>query len=195
MSDNQSLQTRASLLLRLRDCADAAAWRTFVEVYTPVIYGYCRRKGLQEADAADVTQDVLAEVARGMPAFRYQPERGRFRHWLLTVVSRSLGRFWARRGRQLPAGGELSDEDLAADGVWDEEFHTRLLRAGLSRIQPRFEPNTWAAFDLSWLQSQPAADVAVRLNIPVETVYVSRSRVLKALREAILELTDDLPQF
>lgn len=83
------LHTRPSLLLRIlriRDSADAEAWRQFADLYARVICGYCRRRGLQDADAADVTQEVLAQAARSIRSFEYSPERGRFRGWLGTVT-------------------------------------------------------------------------------------------------------------
>jgi hypothetical protein len=78
--------TQPSLLLRIRDAFDAESWRTFVSIYAPLIYRSCRRRGLQDADAADVGQEVLAQVARSIREFEYQPGRGRFRDWLGSVV-------------------------------------------------------------------------------------------------------------
>jgi RNA polymerase sigma-70 factor (ECF subfamily) len=188
-----ALHTRPSLLVRLQDRADGAAWRTFVDVYAPVIYGYCRRKGCQEADAADVTQDVLGEVARGMPAFEYQPQRGRFRDWLSTITRRCLSRFLQKQNRQPPAGLEGEGEAAAADADWLTEFHSRLLAVALEQVRPRFEPATWQAFEQTWLQGHPAPAAAASLGVPVETIYVAKSRVLAALRDAVLELADDCP--
>jgi RNA polymerase sigma-70 factor (ECF subfamily) len=158
-----------------------------------VIYGYCRRKGCQEADAADVTQDVLGEVARGMPAFDYQPERGRFRDWLSTITRRCLSRFLIKKNRQPPTGLEGEGEAATADADWLTEFHSRLLAVAIEQIRSRFEPATWQAFEQTWLQGQPAPQAATILGVPVETIYVAKSRVLAALREAILDLADDCP--
>jgi DNA-directed RNA polymerase specialized sigma24 family protein len=77
MSDeNSSLNTRPSLLARIRDAQDAVSWQLFVNIYAPVIYRFCRHKGLQDANAADVTQETLVETARCIRTFEYQPERG-----------------------------------------------------------------------------------------------------------------------
>ena len=78
--------TRPSLLMRLRDHADAEAWRTFALLYAPLMYGYCRKSGLQDADAADVAQDVLKQVSRSIRGFVYDQQKGRFRDWLRTIA-------------------------------------------------------------------------------------------------------------
>src|SRR5688500_7177705 len=93
------LHTRASLLLRLRDPQDGDAWRLFADTYAPLVYRHCRRQGLQEADAADVAQEVLTQVARSIGTFEYRPERGRFRDWLGAVVRSKLARFRQRQTR------------------------------------------------------------------------------------------------
>jgi RNA polymerase sigma factor (sigma-70 family) len=197
MSDSSSLDTRPSLLLRLRDARDAEAWETFVDTYGPLVYGYCRRKALQEADAADVTQEVLGEVARAMPAFRYDPGRGRFRGWLGTLTRRRLSRFLDARQRL--AAGSAGDAGLAEvagsedDPEWTTAFHQAVLQAALQRVRPHFEPATWTAFERTWLEDRPPAEVAAELGMLLETVYVAKSRVLKALREKIVELSEDLP--
>src|ERR1700732_2246043 len=82
--------TRASLLVRLRDPQDEAAWANFVDLYAPLVYGYARKQGLQDADAADLSQDVLAAVAGSIGRLEYDPKRGAFRNWLFTVVRRKI---------------------------------------------------------------------------------------------------------
>ena len=82
--------TRASLLVRLRDPRDEAAWTEFVDLYAPLIYGYLRRQGLQDADAVDVSQEVISAVAGAVSRLEYDPKRGSFRTWLFTVVRRKL---------------------------------------------------------------------------------------------------------
>src|ERR1700690_2420598 len=82
--------TRASLLVRLRNPRDGAAWKEFVELYAPLVYGYARKQGLQDADAADVSQDVLGAVVGSVGRLEYDPTRGLFRNWLFTLVRRRL---------------------------------------------------------------------------------------------------------
>jgi RNA polymerase sigma-70 factor (ECF subfamily) len=193
-----SMHTRPSLLLRIRDPQDAEAWQTFVEMYTPLIYGYCRHHGLQEADAADVTQEVLVKVAGAIGTFEYRPERGRFRDWLGTVTRGELVRFVKKMGRGRGAGGDSAGGELdrlespEQDPVWIDRFHAHVLQTALERIRPQFEDQTWRAFELAWLEDCNALDAARELNQPIEMVYVAKSRVLKRLREEVLALAEDL---
>jgi RNA polymerase sigma-70 factor (ECF subfamily) len=199
MSDSASpSDTRPSLLVRLRDARDQDAWQTFVAVYAPLVYRHCRRRGMQDADAADVAQDVLTEVARSLRTFEYRPERGRFRDWLGTLTRHQIGRFLTRKERA-PAGNPAPlPEDAtapAADPEWVEDFNAQVLRAALDRTRPHFEAVTWQAFEMVWLHQRPAAETADALGVALDKVYVAKSRVLKRLQEEVLDLAEDLPQF
>src|ERR1700693_5395388 len=92
--------TRASLLVRLRDPCDGGAWAEFVHLYAPLVYGYLRKQGLQDADAADLAQDVLVAVAGAVGRLDYDPRRGTFRNWLFTVVRRKLANWRAAQGHR-----------------------------------------------------------------------------------------------
>jgi RNA polymerase sigma-70 factor (ECF subfamily) len=192
---DDAVDTRASLLARLRDPADDASWRTFVDLYGPIIVGYCRRLGLQDADAADVAQDVLTGVVRSIRTFEYDRERGRFRDWLRTVVRNRVGRFLKNEADQPDWATPRLDglPASAQDGAWAEEFNTHVLRAALNRIRPHFEPTTWEAFCRAWQEQRPAATVAAELGLGVDAVYVAKSRVLKRLRAEVTALADDWP--
>ena len=197
MSDSASaLQTNPSLLVRLRNAHDEEAWRVFLELYGPVVFRGCRRRSLQDADATDVTQEVLIEVVHSIRTFVYQPERGRFRDWLWTITRRRLARFFTRlrENREVPVGDDPIGEPLAPDPEWSSDFNARVLEMALERTRPQFETTTWEAFRRVWLDDAPAAAAAVELQIPIENVYLSKSRVLQRLEEEIRLLADDLPQ-
>lgn len=197
MIDNPSshLHTHPSLLLRLRDARDDGAWSLFVEVYTPLIYRYCRKHHLQEADAAEVAQEVLLQVNRSITAFEYQPERGRFRDWLGSVVRSKLSRFF----RKVRPGTNDDTQELAnlpaaqGDADWTDHFNNDLLQTTLTRIQGEFEEHTWQAFTKVWMENMTAPETAKLLAMPVAMVYVAKSRILKRLREEILLLAEDIP--
>jgi RNA polymerase sigma factor (sigma-70 family) len=201
MSDTGStFHTRPSLLLRLRDAQDGASWQTFVDVYAPLVYRYCRGRGLQDADAADVSQEVLVQVAQSLRTFEYNPERGRFRDWLGTVTRSKITRFREKQGPAAGTGGNETNSTLAeaaapvADAEWTAEFNAGVLRAALARARPCFEPATWQAFERVWLEHRSADETAHELGLPMDVVYQAKSRVLKRLRQEVLELAEDLPQ-
>ena len=63
-----------------------------MDLYAPLVYGYVRRHGLQDADAADLTQIVLRAVASAVGRLDYDPKRGSW--WMVYSVD-VLG--WAKR--------------------------------------------------------------------------------------------------
>lgn len=183
--------TSPSLLGRL--CAfpaDEAAWRDFVLRYGPAIYGWCRGWALQDADARDVTQHVLAKLATRMRTFRYDP-RASFRRWLWTVTRHAWSDFHADRVGQ-PGEAVARLQDVAArDDLLTrlrEAFDLELLEEAYARVQARVEPRTWEAFRLTALESLSGAAAAARLGRSVASVFVARSNVQKLLREEIRRL-------
>jgi RNA polymerase sigma factor (sigma-70 family) len=189
--------TRPSLLLRIRDANDSDSWADFVTVYGPLIRGYCRLRGLQEADADDVSQEVLTQVARSIGSFDYEPGRGRFRDWLGAVTRNKIIRFLEIKGRGGPAAGlEFASVQLSSAGEdpeWLAEFHAPVLEAALVRIRDGFEAATWDAFERIWGGDHSAREVAQSLGMTIDAVYAAKSRVLRRLREEVLSLADDLP--
>jgi RNA polymerase sigma-70 factor (ECF subfamily) len=191
------VQTRPSLLVRVRDVGDAEAWRTFVTLFAPLVYRSAGRHGLQDADAADLTQEVMGEVARAIRSFEYHPERGRFRDWLRTITRRRLARFQKVRARrpEQPWGAEaleqVEDGDDRPDADWNDSFNAQVLRTALQRIQPCFEPMTWRAFQRVWLENRSAAETAGELSLRIDLVYLAKSRVLKRLEKEVHEIAED----
>lgn len=195
-----TLHTRPSLLMRLRDAADDTAWRTFVATYAPLLYHWCRRAGLQDADAADVSQEALLQVVRSIRTFVYQPQRGRFRDWLGVVVRRRLSRFREQQSRGVAASSAESElaleqaDSAPADPEWIAEFNAQVLRVALERIRPEFEAATWQVFEQTWLAGRSAAETAAQAGLSIQAAYVAKHRVLKRLEEEVLHLAENLPQ-
>jgi RNA polymerase sigma factor (sigma-70 family) len=189
--------TEPSLLLRLRDQQDDAAWTRFVDLYGPLIYRHARRRGLQDADAADLTQDVLRSVVRAMRGFEYDRTKGTFRGWLFTATRHALQRARANRGRQAQAGGSEFDrlvEDQPATaideerGEWDREFDQRLFEWAAPQVRREVQTPTWEAFWRTAVEDADPREVAAALGLSVGAVYVAKSRVLARLRAVIAEV-------
>ncbi|MCB1126523.1 MAG: sigma-70 family RNA polymerase sigma factor, partial [Verrucomicrobiae bacterium] len=133
--------TRASLLGRLQDLENRHAWEEFVEIYTPLIYGFSRNRGLREADAADVAQEVMRAVARHMPDFRYQPDKGAFRSWLFTVTRNKFNNFLAAWRRHPQGTGETAVQELLEavpcpeqDDRWGREYQERMFEWACDQV-------------------------------------------------------------
>jgi RNA polymerase sigma-70 factor (ECF subfamily) len=188
--------TRASLLVRLRDRGDAAAWREFVSLYAPVVYAYARRRQVQDADAADLTQEVLRNVMNAARKLEYDPARGSFRAWLFTVTRNKLIDLRERQRRGRGAGGTSAAERIEQqpapddEAVWDEEFRRRLFSAAAEQVRGEFEPSTWRAFWLTAVEDKKPADAAAELGMSVGAVYVAKSRVQASLRQRVAELEE-----
>jgi RNA polymerase sigma factor (sigma-70 family) len=186
--------TSATLLARLRQVpADQVAWRQFTECYGRKIYGWCRQWNLQEADAEDVTQNVLIKLAEKMQTFVYDPEKS-FRGWLKTVTRNAWSDYWSGR-KAVAVGGSQAVELLATieareDLVQrlDEEFDRELLEEATARVRVRVTPRTWEAFERTALQGQSGAEAAAALGMKVATVFVARSKVQKMLQEEVRKL-------
>ena len=128
--------TRPSLLLRLRDLQDQQAWAQFVDVYAPLIYGYARKRGLQDADAADLTQACLRQVALGVGSLEYDPRRGTFRGWLFTIVRNRLRDFLRQHPRVIADVNALAPS--AISGLHERKHDLVVTRFMLE--QHRFLP-------------------------------------------------------
>jgi RNA polymerase sigma-70 factor (ECF subfamily) len=185
--------TSVSLLERLRQPADQVAWTRFVHLYSPLLYSWARRTGLQESDAADLIQDVFAVLVQKLPEFRYDPAKS-FRSWLRTVVlNKWRDRCRQRRTQPIQAGEAILGElpGPAPDGMWDEaEYRQQVLGRALDLLQPEFQPSTWQAFREHGLAGRPAAAVAGELGLSVGAVYAAKFRVLSRLRQELAGLLD-----
>ncbi|MFO0842478.1 MAG: sigma-70 family RNA polymerase sigma factor [Gemmataceae bacterium] len=187
-------KTSLTLLRRLRRSpADEAAWGAFVERYGRLIYRWCRRWGLQAADAEDVTQTVFVELARQMRSFRYD-EAGSFRGWLRVVARRAWGRFLEGRQRDAATGLEGVLQEAACDDLLRElevESDRELLELASRAVQARVRPHTWEAFRLLAVEGRSGADAARELNMQPGAVFVARSKVQKMLRREIERLAKE----
>jgi RNA polymerase sigma-70 factor (ECF subfamily) len=185
--------TQASLLVRLGDAADAPAWGQFVELYAPPVYACARRAGLQDADAADVTQDVLRAVYGAFRRGGYDPDRGRFRPWLFTVVRNKLRDFLARRAgsRERPVLFDVPAPGGDPAAEFEQECERQLFAWAAEQVRSRFRPVTWQAFWRTAVDGAGGASVAAELGLTVAAVYLAKGRVMAALREQVQAVEGD----
>jgi RNA polymerase sigma-70 factor (ECF subfamily) len=185
--------TRPSLLIRLRDFQDHEAWTAFVDGYAPVIYGFLRKRGLQDADAADVTQACLRQVAVHVGSLVYDPERGTFRGWLFTIVRNKLRDFYSQTGVRNGTGDSavqrlLESRPAPEDAdVWEREYRNGMLAWAAAQVRPHVQDATWQAFWQTAVQGIAVQEVAQALGLSSAAVYQAKSRVTVRLRALIQE--------
>jgi RNA polymerase sigma-70 factor (ECF subfamily) len=193
MSVEESPLTRASLLIQLRDGTNHNAWREFLTVYGPVVYGFARKRGLQDADAADLMQDVLRSVSAAITRLDYDRNQGTFRGWLFTITRNKVFNFLsARRIRPQGTGSTSTNRVLNShpdsdDGTdtWEVEYQKRLASLAMERVKGEFQENTWRAFWLTAVEGVSAADASKHVGMTAGAIYVAKSRVLARLKEEV----------
>lgn len=191
--------TRASLLIRLRDSDDTDAWDQFAEIYSPLVFEFARRDGMQDSDAADLVQEVMQEVAGSIKRFDYDPSVGRFRSWLYKIAKRTSGHLRRRQARQPKGSGDtramdqlhaVADSKEIPEEAWDQQYQRQLLSWAADKIRDDFQETTWKAFWMTAVEGLQAANVATKLGVSVGSVYVAKNRVIKKLRLKIREIDD-----
>lgn len=185
-------QTRASLLAEVRSPENRRAWDEFILLYRPAVYRMARRRGLQDADAQDVTQTVLVRIAAAIPRYESQPGI-KFRHWLKKVARNAIFTALSQVPRDGAAGGTDVQEFLAAhpdaeDAIEQElirEYQRELFLRAAAVVRADVNEDTWQAFERTVIDGKPCEQVAAELGKSVGTVYAARSRIVKRLREHI----------
>src|SRR5262245_42689665 len=183
--------TSLTLLQSLRQPGDGAAWNRFVQLYTPLLYHWARRLGLQQSDAEDLVQDVFTLLLRKLPEFRYE-QGGSFRNWLRVVALNK----WRERGRRaspLAGNGDLLNQVAAPDDARafeEAEYRRQLVRRGLELIRSEFSEAAWQSFERHVVAGRDALEVANELGLRIGSVYAAKSRVLTRLRRELDGLVD-----
>lgn len=196
MGRTQDSGTRITLLGRLRgDPSNQAIWAEFVDHYGGKIYSWCRKWALQDADAQDVTQNVLLKLADKMRSFEYDPARS-FRAWLKTLTHHAWSDYLESRRRPGRGSGDSDVADMlqsieARDDLLrhlETEFDRELFEEAMTRVRLRVAPQTWEAFRLTALEGLSGAEASERIAMQTAQVYVAKRRVQKMLTAEIAKL-------
>ena len=188
-------ETRPSLLIRVRDPADWAAWQDFVEIYRPVILSLAQHKGLQLADAEDIAQEVLAAVAKAVEQREHDPKRAKFRTWLHRVANNIILDALTRGKPDRGAGGSSLQAALAEkesrDGPDSDllrlEYRREVFRWAAREVRKEFRQQTWDAFWLTAVKGRTVEAVAKELAKNSGAIYAARSRVIRRIQEKVSE--------
>lgn len=192
------LPTRQSLLSRLKDWDDQDSWRDFFELYWRLIFDVARKSGLSETDAQDVVQETIMAVAKQMPEFRYDRNRGQFKGWLCQITRRRIADRLRKQYREPKSSGEdahaetlneVADTTVETlDALWEQEWKQHLYQLAVERVKRRVRPEHFQIFDLYVIQGWPVTQVAKALSVSIPLIYVTRHRVGLMLRGEIKRL-------
>ena len=191
-------ETHASLLLRVRDPSDREAWFEFAEIYRPVIVRLARTKGMQDADADDLAQRVLVSIAGAIDRFEPNDKRAKFRTWLKRISENAILNAITRGAKDVGTGGDVIDSLLerepASCGPDSDllriEYRREVFNWAARRIRDEFEPATWDAFWQTAVEAREVEDVAAELGKNRGSIYAARSRVMRRLKEKIVEFEE-----
>ncbi|MCG8651122.1 MAG: sigma-70 family RNA polymerase sigma factor [Pirellulales bacterium] len=185
-------ETSTSLLERLRCGNQPDDWARLQSLYSPLLRAWARRYDVNDSDADDLVQEVLATVANEVAEFDHNGRQGAFRTWLKRILVNRLREFWRSRARSpVAAGGsdivqrlnQLEEPQSELSQRWDREHDRYVLRCLLETAQLSFAPNTWKAFRQVVVEGRAAAAVAADLGISLNAVFIAKSRVIRRLRE------------
>ncbi|TWT98667.1 RNA polymerase sigma factor [Stieleria varia] len=193
-------ETRATLLLRLRDGGDSDAWNQFLRDYGPMLYRFVRSRGLQDADAADIVQDVMRRVGTAIGRLEYNKQKGGFRAWLFTITRNRLYTYFEQRSRNSATVNDTAQFELLSQAAdtqneleqqWEHEHMRQLAAVAMSTVRDDVEPSTWLAFQRTAVDGLSATAVAEELKMSTGAIYVAKSRVTAKLRAEVERLQEN----
>jgi len=205
LDENELIPTRATLIQRLKNWEDQASWRDFFDTYWSLIYGVAIKAGCNKSEAQDVVQETMISVSRNIAAFKYDPERGSFKGWLLNVTRWRI----TDQLRHRPPVSELHDgtdqimleaqifrdsdrPSCDMEQMWDEEWEKNLLEAAITKARRSLDPRQYQIFDFYVNKSWDPEKVAKMFNMQVGQVYQIRHRVTEAIKAEVVRLQKDI---
>ena len=193
MPNTQSCQeTVQTLLARLRAGGEEqqSAWAEFFERFAPKLYRDARLRGLDPHDADDIVQQCMLQILRKIGDFQYDPDRGHFAGWMQIMVERKIINLWRTRKRKvdtLTDDPQPAEKPLRPDELWDRQWQVEDMLECLDQVTG-ISPRRMEAFRLYVLEGVPAAEVARRMDITVDNVYVIRVHVMNKIKARMKRL-------
>ncbi len=197
-SESSSDSISSSVIERARR-GDQVAFQRIVNLYGGLVYHWCRKSGLSREDAEDTGQQVFLSASRGLNAFRRERPDDTFRGWLRVITrSRIADHYRENAIRERAAGGEndlieavaIMPNDEQSDDDRDHDT-SMLYEQAVKLVQSEFAEPDCQAFHLLVVDGLTATEVAEKLHMSVNSVYIAKSRILKLLRVEFAELLED----
>ena len=197
------LETRSSLIQRLKATINGKSWEEFFHTYWELIYNVARRAGLSEADAQDIVQETILKVHNSLDRFEYNRKRGTFKGWLRTVTRSRLNDFFKKQQRRPALNQPLEEtadelqnledpEGPEIEKIWDEEWNRNLIQAALSRTKKLSSPKQFQIFKCHYIDEWTVRETCRTLGVNAAQVYMAKQRVGKIFREAVETLQEQV---
>ena len=191
MRSSSESVTISSTLLTGALSANPNAWVMIVTRYSPKIMTWMLLAGVDSSDAPDLLQDVWRSVLMSLKNFRREKPDDTFRGWLRTIAQRRIADYFESRSQQ-PRNLPLAQlESLQSQNLLTDEIaanvseRVTLLQKYMQQVESEVKPNTWLVFQMHVIEEKSVEEVAAILKIPTYSVYTSKSRVIKRLRELL----------
>jgi len=189
-SSSESLTISSTLLMGARS-ANPNAWVIIVTRYSPKIMTWMLLAGVDSSDAPDLLQDVWRSVLVSLKNFRREKPDDTFRGWLRTITQRRIADYFESRSQQprhipLAQLESIQSQKLLTDEITaNVSERVKLLQKSMQQVESEVKPTTWLVFQMHVIEEKSVEDVAAILKIPTYSVYTSKSRVIKRLRELL----------
>ena len=195
---SQFPETNHSLVARVKDLGDGASWIEFMGIYQPVVYQMARRRGLQDADAHDVIQQVFVSVSGAIERWEPNKDRPPFRAWLTTITKNAISNALSRSPRDRAVGSTsvmdrlnaVAVKSAVSDAELQSETRRAMFRWAVQRVRVEFTQATWDMFWRSSVLGEAIADVAYAAGRTTGAAYIARHRVIARLKEEVAKVSN-----
>jgi RNA polymerase sigma factor (sigma-70 family) len=196
------IPTRRSLLSRLKNREDQESWQDFFDTYWKLIYDVAMKAGLRDAEAQEVVQETVIAVSKKINEFKYDPEIGSFKNWLLHTARWRISDQFRNRLRGGAKGGDRRENHTGTstieripdpagvnlDAVWNAEWAKHIWDKAIERVKPQVRPKHYQIFDLYFIKQWPVQKVARTLDVSLGQVYLTKHRISALIKREIKNL-------
>ncbi|MFC4993226.1 RNA polymerase sigma factor [Rubritalea tangerina] len=191
-------QTRYTLIERLKDQQNEAAWQTFSSTYEAYIYVVLKRLGVTHEEAVDLRQDILLKLWKKLPTFDYQPEKAKFRTWLCQVIRNTAFTYLSSKNSEkaridlyFSEENNPANKESKLDSIMDEEWRSYISNTAMEALREKFNAQSIEIFERS-LEGAKAPELAAEYNLQENTIYRIKNRVKERLIVEIARLRKEL---
>jgi len=145
--------TRWSVVIaagRSPSLAASKALSALCDIYWYPLYAYVRRRGYRVEESQDLTQAFFAEILEKNSVRVADPQRGKFRSFLLTALKNFLAKQWRAKSAQKRGGAKTPlsldfqgaetrysrdpGHNLTADKIYERQWALTLLESTLTKL-------------------------------------------------------------